>query len=286
MPIWWFILHGFILNFRPKRSAENYKKVWTDEGSPLLVIAQKQAAAIQAALDKQAPNKFKVTLAMRYGNPSIKSGLEKLNQAHAKQILILPLYPQYSATTTASTFDAVSTTMKTWRCVPELKMINHYHDDPNYIDALVDSITDHWNENEQPEKLLFSFHGIPKTYFDAGDPYYCECHKTARLVAEKLKLNEDQWLLTFQSRFGPKEWLKPYTDTTLKELGSSGIKHVSVICPGFSADCLETLEEINIQNRNFFLQAGGENFSYVPALNDCPSHINTLTEIILKQYKI
>jgi len=286
MPIWWFVLHGFILNFRPKRSAENYKKVWTDEGSPLLVIAQKQAAAIQAALDKQAPNKFKVTLAMRYGNPSIKSGLEKLNQAHANQILILPLYPQYSATTTASTFDAVSTTMKTWRCVPELKMINHYHDDPNYIDALVDSITDHWNENEQPEKLLFSFHGIPKTYFDAGDPYYCECHKTARLVAEKLKLNEDQWLLTFQSRFGPKEWLKPYTDTTLKELGSSGIKHVSVICPGFSADCLETLEEINIQNRNFFLQAGGENFSYVPALNDCPSHINTLTEIILKQYKI
>ncbi len=133
---------------------------------------------------------------------------------------------------------------------------------------------------------MFSFHGIPKAYFDAGDPYYCECHKTTRLVAEKLKLNEDQWILTFQSRFGPKEWLKPYTDTTLKELGSTGIKHVSVICPGFSADCLETLEEINMQNRNFFLQAGGEKFSYIPALNDSPSHINTLTEIILKQYKI
>jgi len=283
--IWWFVLHGIILNFRPKRSAEKYKKIWTEEGSPLLVISQKQAAAVQAALDKQSPNKFKVELAMRYGNPSIKSGLEKLDQANAKQILIFPLYPQYSATTTASTFDAVSATMKTWRCVPELKMINHYHDDPNYIDALANSITDHWNENGQPEKLLFSFHGIPKAYFDAGDPYYCECHKTVRLVAEKLKLNEDQWLLTFQSRFGTKEWLKPYTDISLKELRASGIKNVDVICPGFSADCLETLEEINMQNQNFFIQAGGEKFSYIPALNDCSTHINALTEIISKHYR-
>lgn len=282
--LWWIVLHGFILRFRPGRSANNYKKIWTDEGSPLLVIAKKQASTIQALLDEQSPNKYKVVLAMRYGQPSIKAGLEELRQVNARQILVFPLYPQYSATTTASTFDAVSEKLKTWRWLPELKMINHYHDNPGYIDALSESITEHWNKFGKPEKLLFSFHGIPKIYFDAGDPYYCECHKTARLVAEKLKLTEDRWILTFQSRFGPKQWLQPYTDVTLKQLASSGIKSVNIICPGFSADCLETLEEINIQNRNIFLQAGGEEFSYISALNDRPSHTRTLAKIILQQY--
>ncbi len=279
--IWWFVLHGFILRTRPKRSAAAYRKIWTESGSPLLAISKKQVTAIQKSLDEYSTEKFHVELAMRYGNPSIQSGLERLQQANAKKIIILPLYPQYSASTTASTFDAVADVLKTWRNIPELHQVKHYHDRPDYIDALAESITEHWQQTKRAEKLLFSFHGIPKAYFDAGDPYYCECHKTARLVAEKLNMDEEEWMLTFQSRFGPKEWLKPYTDITLKELASQGIKNVDVVCPGFSADCLETLEEINIRYRETFLAEGGENFTYIPALNDRPAHINALTNIIL-----
>jgi ferrochelatase len=278
--IWWFVLHGFILRTRPKHSAAAYRKIWTESGSPLLDISKKQAAAIQKYLDDHATGKFHVELAMRYGNPSIQSGLEKLQQANAQKIIILPLYPQYSASTTASTFDAVAGILKTWRNVPELHLVKHYHDSPDYIDALTESITEHWQQTTRAEKLLFSFHGIPQAYFDAGDPYYCECHKTARLVAEKLNLDEKEWMLTFQSRFGPKEWLKPYTDITLEELAKSGIKNVDIICPGFSADCLETLEEIKIRYRETFLAAGGNKFSYIPALNERPAHISTLANII------
>jgi len=278
--IWWFVLHGFILRIRPKRSATAYRKIWSESGSPLLDISKKQAAAIQKYLDDRATEKFHVELAMRYGNPSIQSGLEKLQQANAQKIIILPLYPQYSASTTASTFDAVADILKTWRNVPELHLVKHYHDSPDYIDALAESITEHWQQTTRAEKLLFSFHGIPQAYFDAGDPYYCECHKTARLVAEKLNLDEKEWMLTFQSRFGPKEWLKPYTDITLEELAKSGIKNVDIICPGFSADCLETLEEINMRYRETFLAAGGNKFSYIPALNEQPAHITTLANII------
>jgi ferrochelatase len=278
--IWWFVLHGFILRTRPKHSAAAYRKIWTESGSPLLDISKKQAAAIQKYLDDHATGKFHVELAMRYGNPSIQSGLEKLQQANAQKIIILPLYPQYSASTTASTFDAVADILKTWRNIPELHLVKHYHDSPDYIDALTESITEHWQQTTRAEKLLFSFHGIPQAYFDAGDPYYCECHKTARLVAEKLNLDEKEWMLTFQSRFGPKEWLKPYTDITLEELAKSGIKNVDIICPGFSADCLETLEEIKIRYRETFLAAGGNKFSYIPALNERPAHISTLANII------
>jgi len=279
--IWWFVLHGFILRTRPKRSAAAYRKIWTESGSPLLAISKKQATAIQKYLDDHTTEKFHVELAMRYGNPSIQSGLKQLQQANAKKIIILPLYPQYSASTTASTFDAVADVLKTWRNIPELHLVKHYHDTPDYIDAVAESITEHWQQTNRAEKLLFSFHGIPKAYFDAGDPYYCECHKTARLVAEKLNLDEEEWILTFQSRFGPKEWLKPYTDTTLKELANSGIKNVDIVCPGFPADCLETLEEINMRYRETFLTDGGDNFTYIPALNDRPAHINALTNIIL-----
>ncbi len=218
---------------------------------------------------------------MRYGNPSIKSGLEKLRDANANRVLIFPLYPQYSASTTASTLDAVSDVLKTWRLIPEIRMINHYHDNPDYINALANSISKYWETNSKPDKLLFSFHGLPKDYLLKGDPYHCECYKTARSVAEKLELNDDEWQLTFQSRFGPKEWLQPYTDITLKELGAKGTKHVQIICPGFSADCLETLEEIDIQNRTFFLEAGGEKFSYIPALNNDDEHIQALSNIIM-----
>lgn len=279
--IWWFVLHGIILRTRPKRSAEAYEKVWTENGSPLLDISLKQANKLQKELEQKFPGTVKVELAMRYGNPSIQSGLEKLRNANANRILIFPLYPQYSAATTASTFDAIADELKTWRWIPELRMINHYHDNPDYIEALADSINKHWQTNTKPEKLLFSFHGMPQHYIDAGDPYFCECQKTARLVAEKLQLNKDEYLVTFQSRFGPRQWLQPYTDITLKELAANGTKHVQIVCPGFSADCLETIEEIDMQNRDFFIEAGGEKFSYIPALNDDDKHIQALSKLIM-----
>jgi protoporphyrin/coproporphyrin ferrochelatase len=278
--IWWFVLHCIILRIRPNRSAEAYKKVWTENGSPLLDIAIKQAKKLQTELSKSMEGPIKVELAMRYGNPSIEAGLEKLRAANAERILIFPLYPQYSAATTASTFDAASDVIKKWRWIPEIRMINHYHDNPDYITALANSIKKYWQTHTKPEKLIFSFHGLPRDYFLAGDPYHCECHKTARLVAEKLQLQVDEWQLTFQSRFGPREWLQPYTDVTLKELAANGIKHVQIVCPGFSADCLETIEEIDMQNRQFFTESGGEEFSYIPALNDSDEHIDVLSSII------
>ncbi len=279
-PLWWLILHGFILRLRPRRSAEAYSKIWTDEGSPLLNIAKKQCALVAQSMQESTDGPLQVELAMRYGNPSLASALDKLRQANAQRLLVLPLYPQYSATTTASTFDAIADVLKTWRWLPELRMINHYHDHPAYISALVESIRDHWAEYGKPDKLLFSFHGLPKHYFLAGDPYYCECQKTARLVAEQLGLEQDLWSVSFQSRLGLQEWLKPYTDIQLKEWGKSAIKSVQIICPGFSADCLETLEEIKMQNKEFFIKAGGREFSYIPALNDQAMHINALVEII------
>lgn len=279
--IWLPVLHGIILRTRPRRSALAYKKVWTNNGSPLLDISLRQLDAVKAGIAKLAGGPVRIELAMRYGNPSISDGLEKLRAANVQRLLVFPLYPQYSATTTASTFDAVTDVLKTWRWVPAVRMLNNYHDDPGYIDALVNSIRDHWTGKGTAEKLLFSFHGLPKHYFLAGDPYFCQCHKTARLVAEGLGLNDDKWLVSFQSRFGPREWLKPYTDKTLVEWGKHGVKSVDVICPGFSADCLETLEEIQIQNRDFFLEAGGERFSYIPALNDRPGHITALAELII-----
>ena len=280
--LWWLILHGIILRFRPSRSAKAYKKIWTESGSPLLSISKKQVLGLEKILTDKTQGPIKIELSMRYGKPSISSGLNKLREVNANRILILPLYPQYSAATTASTFDAIADELKKWRWLPEIRMINHYHDDPDYISALTNSIKEYWLKNSRPQKLIFSFHGLPKHYFLAGDPYHCECHKTARLVAEKLKLNQEEWLVTFQSRFGPREWLKPYTDKTLISLAESGIKNINIICPGFSADCLETLEEINIQNREFFIKAGGEKFIYIPALNDRSDHLDLLSKIILK----
>jgi ferrochelatase len=280
--LWWFILHGFILRTRPKHSAKIYQSIWTNEGSPLLSFSGKLATAIQQELGQRVAGPVRVELAMRYGNPSIKSGLEKLRQANAQRLLVLPLYPQYSATTTASTFDAVADVLKKWRWLPELRTITHYHDDQNYINALADSIRAHWQQRGRAEKLLFSFHGIPRHYFEAGDPYHCECHKTARLVATTLGLNEAEWLVTFQSRFGPREWLQPYTDAALKEQAGKGIKKVNVVCPGFPADCLETLEEINIQYRALFLGCGGKTFDYIPALNDRATHVQVLANLILR----
>ncbi|MHB8745381.1 MAG: ferrochelatase [Gammaproteobacteria bacterium] len=278
--LWWPILHGVILRIRPRRAAHAYGTVWTEQGSPLLAISQRQTRALQAALAQRFKGPVQVALGMRYGNPSLRAGLEALRAAGARRLLVLPLYPQYSATTTASTFDAVAGILKTWRWQPELRFVNNYHADAGYIAAIADSVRAHWLQHGEPERLMFSFHGLPKRYLLAGDPYHCECYATARQVAAQLGLPAERWQLTFQSRFGREEWLKPYCDQTLRAWGKAGVKRVDVVCPGFSADCLETLEEINQQNRAIFLAAGGGAYHYIPALNDSPAHITMLGDLI------
>jgi len=281
--LWWLILNGIILNTRPARSAALYAKVWSDEGSPLLATGKRQRGKIEVALKEVINQPFHIELAMRYGNPSIRSGLEALREKNCSRIIVLPLYPQYSATTTGSTFDAVADVLKTWRRVPQLQFIDAYHDHPAYIEALAQSIRNHWQKHGQAERLLLSYHGIPESYFNNGDPYPCHCRKTTRLLREKLQLDEEQLQMSFQSRFGKEPWVKPYTDETLQSWGTQGLESVDVICPGFSADCLETIEEIAMENRDIFLEAGGKEYRYIPALNDDESHIQALTQVILKQ---
>lgn len=280
--IWWPALHGVILRIRPRKAAKAYAKVWTEEGSPLLAISQRQARALQQALDQHGECHFQVELAMRYGNPSIRAGLEALKRSNAQQVLVLPLYPQYSATTTASTVDAVADVLKTWRVIPELRTVNGYWQESGYIDALAASIRRHWDQHGQGQRLLFSFHGLPQRYVDAGDPYQAQCQCTASLVASALELPADRWQVAFQSRFGPEQWLQPYTDHTLKAWGAQGLKSVDVLSPGFSADCLETLEEIDQENRELFQAAGGGEYRYIAALNDDQAHIAFLRDLVLK----
>jgi len=280
-PLWWLILNGFILRTRPRHSAAMYKKIWTDEGSPLISISKLQAQKLEKKLQSKIRGNVLVDVAMRYGKPSISNGLQGLRASGAKRFIILPMYPQYSATTTASVFDAVTNELQNWRWLPDMRFINSYHDQPAYIDALAKTIINHWsNRDRKPDMLVFSFHGIPKSYVENGDPYFCHCQKTARLVAEKLLLKDTKWKVTFQSRVGREEWLQPYTDNTMKQLAYQGIKTLDVVCPGFSADCLETLEEINIENRELFLNRGGVNFDYIPCLNASDFHINALAELV------
>ncbi|HIP53298.1 MAG TPA: ferrochelatase [Chromatiales bacterium] len=279
-PLWWPILHGIILRIRPKRSAAAYRTIWTEQGSPLLYLSQRLAEGLQQRLDAHSEAPAKVALAMRYGNPDIATGLETLHNAGAKRVLVLPLYPQYSATTTASVFDAVTRELQHWRRIPELRFVNQYPTEARYIDALAESLRNHWQAHGEPERLLFSFHGLPKDYADAGDPYAHQCRETAVKVVDTLELENHRWALTYQSRVGAKEWLKPYTDQTLKEWGAAGVKRVDVICPGFATDCLETLEEIAVENRDYFLNAGGEVYHYIPALNDSPAHIELLADLV------
>lgn len=280
--LWMIILHGIVLRIRPKRSAEAYRSVWTEEGSPLLSISQKQKTGIESRLREKFPGKVVVALAMRYGNPSIRQGLEELRMANVQRLLVMPLYPQYSATTTASIFDAITRELQGWRWLPEVRFVNRYHAEPAYIRALALSIKNYRDDQGSADKLLFSFHGIPKDYFEQGDPYPNECHQTARDTINALGLGEDEWAISFQSRFGKQEWVKPYTDETLKTWGKNGIGSVQVVCPAFSADCLETLEEIAVENRDYFLEAGGKRYAYIPALNDHPSHLQVLTEVIIR----
>ena len=277
--IWQIILNGIILNTRPQKSAKNYQKVWTDEGSPLLVILNKQKNLAQDLLKKENLE-LEFAIGMRYGNPSIEKGLEELREKHCNKIIILPMYPHYCAATTGSTFDAVSNTMQKWRWVPSLRFISTYHDHPNYIKALANSIQKHWDEHGKPDKILFSYHGIPKKYFTKGDPYHCLCSKTTRLVREEMGLSEEFVMTTFQSRFGPEEWLQPYTDKTVEKLAKDKVEHLQIIAPGFSADCLETIEELDGENREIFEEHGGKKFSYIPCLNDQPDHINLIGALI------
>ena len=279
--LWQPILKGIILNTRPKKSAEAYRSVWTDEGSPLLVISKKQRKALQEALDPEAM-RYKVVLAMRYGSPSIKHSLFVLRKFNARRILVLPLYPQYSATTTASIFDEVTAQLRNWRWVPEMRFINSYADDPEYIRALAVSVRQHWADHGRAQKLLFSFHGIPQDYVDKGDPYARECASTIHALTEELGMQDDEWVNSFQSRLGPTQWLQPYTDETVKRLAQEGVESIDVICPGFSTDCLETIEEIGMENKEYFLEAGGKTFSYIPALNDNPEHIQLMKNLILR----
>ncbi|NOY73169.1 MAG: ferrochelatase [Gammaproteobacteria bacterium] len=278
-PLWWLILHGVILRRRPVKSAQAYAKIWMDEGSPLMVYARKQELAIKDRLKAMAPN-VHVVLGMRYGHPSIDSALAELQQSGCECILLFPLYPQQSTATTASTFDAMVKTLFQWSALPDLRMIAQYHADTAYIQSLVNSIQEFWEQNGQAERLLFSFHGMPKRTRAAGDPYYDQCHTTAKLVSAALNLKETQWQIVFQSRFGKEEWLTPYADKTLATLPLQGVKKVDLICPGFSADCLETLEEMAMENKQLFLDSGGEQYRYIPALNVRDDHIDALTNII------
>lgn len=280
--LWKPILHGIILRLRPRRSAAAYKKIWTKEGSPLLAISERQVAALSKRLTAHDISRIEVALGMRYGEPSIASGLQKLRTNNVGKILILPLYPQYASATTGSVFDAVASEISHWRWVPALRFINEYHSDPRYLDALALSVKRYWQKHGRGEKLILSFHGIPEDTFLAGDPYFCHCQATGRELANRLQLDDDKWQLTFQSRVGTKKWLQPYTDKTLEKTAKLGIKNVDVLCPGFSADCLETLEEIAMQNAEIFTRAGGETLNYIEALNDQTEHISFLAEKVLE----
>jgi ferrochelatase len=278
--LWWLILNGIILNTRPKRSAEAYETVWTDRGSPLLYHLEDQVAAVSQQLHAEFGEQIVVRGAMRYGSPSIPDVLQSLFDEGVQRLVVLPLYPQYGGPTTASTFDEMATDFMARRWLPDLRFISSYHDHPEYIAALAGSIKDHWAHHPRADKLVFSYHGMPKRYLLEGDPYHCQCHKTTRLVAEELGLQTHEYMTTFQSRFGREEWLKPYTDETLKAFPEQGIESVQVICPGFSADCLETIEEIGEENREYFMEAGGKRYEYIPCLNADPAHIDMIVTLV------
>ncbi len=279
-PIWWLILHGFILRARPSKSAEAYREIWTEQGSPLLLHTRDIAAGIQEKLAARLSGAVHVEIGMAYGNPSIRDALQRMHAQCVRRIIVLPLYPQYSGTTTGSVFDIVTRELSRRRWVPELRFVNHYHDSAGYIAALAASIRDHWDMHGRGERLLMSFHGVPRQTLLSGDPYHCQCQKTARLIAESLELGDDEYQVSFQSRLGRAEWLRPYTDETLREWGKARAGLIDVVCPGFSADCLETLEEIELQNAEIFRAAGGGDLRYIPALNAREDHVAFLSRTI------
>lgn len=279
--LWWLILNGIILNTRPKKSAQKYAAIWTADGSPLKVHSERQAKLLRGLLGADG-HRLLVDQAMRYGTPSIPDTLSKLKAAGCTRILLLPLYPQYSSSTTATAFDSAFAWASSLRSQPELRTVRSYADHPGYIGALATSVRQHWQNDPRPAdsyRLVMSFHGVPRRSLELGDPYHCECHKTARLLAEALNLAADDYQLCFQSRFGRAQWLQPYTAATLAALGEQGVARVDLICPGFAADCLETLEEIAIEGRATFIAAGGQRFNYIPCLNERDDWIRALADL-------
>ena len=281
-PLWWLILNGYILRTRPARSAEAYRKIWTDRGSPLLLHCKDIATGVADQLSARLSGAVHVELAMSYGEPSVSSALDRLHLQYVRRIVVLPLYPQYSNSTTGSVFADVSRSLSRRRWVPELRFINHYHDAAGYIAAIADSIRDFRNREGAGQHLLFSFHGLPQRMLTDGDPYHCQCQKTARLVTEALELDGADWTLGFQSRVGREAWLQPYTDALLRKWGEAKFGDIDVVCPGFSADCLETLEEISLQNAELYAAAGGGRLRYIPALNARDDHVDFLSRLVEK----
>ena len=279
--IWWLILNGIILNTRPKKSAAKYATIWMPEGSPLRVHTEKQTALLQGYLSQRTKAPYVVDYAMRYGNPSIASVLRKLKEQNCQRILVVPMYPQYAASSSGTAFDIVFAELIKMRNAPALRTIKNFHDHPGYIQALANNISDYWMKNGRPEKLVMSFHGLPQYTLDKGDPYHCECQKTGRLLAEELGLRPGQYTISFQSRFGKAEWLKPYTAATLAELGRQKTKRVDMVCPGFVADCLETLEEIAMEGKEDFQHAGGGEYHYIPCLNERDDWMHALTDLVM-----
>lgn len=278
-PLWLTILYGFILPFRPRKLVHAYSSVWTEDGAPLLAITRRLTEALKPKLQARYGGRVQLAFAMRYGNPSIASALDAFAAAGVRRLLVLPLYPQYSASCNASSFDAVWAWMRQQRWTPEVRTIASYHDDPRYIAALADSVRAHWDREGRGEHLLMSFHGIPRRFVLEGDPYYCHCQKTGRLLADALGLKPEQYTVSFQSRLGREVWLQPYTDEVLPTLAQRGLRHVDAICPGFSADCLETLEEVAIRYRELFAEHGGS-LRYIPALNDSAAHVDALDSLL------
>lgn len=276
-PLWWLILHFFVLPFRPSRAVKAYRKIWHEKGSPLSFLTKQLTEKVAAKLNTE--NRI-VDYAMRYGEPSIAGRLKNFKNEGITELIVLPLYPQYSSTTTASIYDDVVTELNKWRHLPDIRFISDYHQDSPYIAAIADSILSAWQERGRSAMLVMSFHGLPEQLTKWGDPYFYQCKKSAQLIAEKLNLNDGEWVLVFQSRFGKAEWLKPYCVDILKKLPGQGIKKVDVVCPGFAVDCLETLEEIAMENKSIFIEAGGEHYNYIPALNDSELHVNALVNLL------
>ena len=278
--IWCLILHGIVLRFRPKKSAAAYTKIWSETGSPLMSLTRALAERLDTQLTQHYGANPCVAMAMRYGQPSVKQSLESLADSGVTRMVVLPLYPQYSCSTTASVYDAVGETLRGWRNLPAIHIVRDYHLAEGYLDALRTSVQEHWTQHGRAEKLVISFHGTPQRYDDQGDPYRFQCERTATALAQRLGLGPEHWVLSFQSRFGRAPWLQPYVDETLRSLARNGTNQVDLICPGFAVDCLETLEEIAKENADIFRKAGGQGFAYIPCLNDRTDHVKALAEVI------
>ncbi|MEY3759156.1 MAG: ferrochelatase [Pseudomonadota bacterium] len=276
-PLWWIILNFFVLPFRPSRSAKAYQKVWHEKGSPLAYLTRELTEKVA---DQLVAKGIATHYAMRYGEPSIATQLKEFKKAGITDVVVLPLYPQYSSTTSASIYDDLIKELNQWRHLPTFQFIAEYHQDRHYIAAIAQSIEQAWREQDKNELLIMSFHGLPEALTKWGDPYFHQCHKTAALIAEKLDLNEKEWMIVFQSRFGKAEWLKPYCVSTLEELPGQGVKTVDVVCPGFAVDCLETLEEIAMENKSIFMESGGTHYRYIAALNDSDAHVSAIINIL------